>query len=125
MGVRTRAAIFFIAFSAHFLKSATLKTFRGGTKSIQWCGTPLYIKTFAFGICQIASDRLLSGKFIKRHLPGTLPVPILSPLYTCRESAEMISPPNRLATATANSDFPEAVGPTITTILSFDIILLI
>src|SRR3989344_8895947 len=45
-----------------------------------------------------------------------LPEPISSPLYTCLESAEIISPLNFLATFTANALFPLAVGPRITII---------
>lgn len=50
------------------------------------------------------------------HFPGTLPVPILSPLYTWRESAEIISPLYFFASLTANSLLPLAVGPITTTI---------
>jgi len=53
------------------------------------------------------------------HSPATFPVPISIPRYTCRESAEIISPLKRFAIATAKSDFPEAVGPT-TAIIFFD-----
>jgi hypothetical protein len=37
-----------------------------------------------------------------------------SPLYTCRESAEITSPRIRRASLTAKALFPDAVGPTIT-----------
>src|SRR5215470_8556284 len=48
--------------------------------------------------------------------PGpTLPVPMSIPRYTCCESADTTSPPAASATRSASADFPEAVGPTIST----------
>lgn len=44
------------------------------------------------------------------------PVPISKPLYTCLESAEIISPLNFFAIFTARSLLPVAVGPRITKI---------
>src|ERR1700728_2803922 len=46
---------------------------------------------------------------------GTLPVPISKCRYTCVESQTRISPPRRSARSIPNADFPEAVGPRITT----------
>ena len=60
---------------------------------------------------------------------GTLPVPMSIPLYTCLESAEMISAPaissflevdlepSQIARSVARSDFPDAVEPRMTMIL--------
>ena len=49
----------------------------------------------------------------------TFPDPKFKPLYTCRLSAEMISPLKFLASLTATSDLPDEVGPIITMILGF------
>src|SRR3989344_3264111 len=43
-----------------------------------------------------------------------LPVPISRPLYTCRESAEIISPLNFFASLTPKALLPLAVEPTMT-----------
>src|SRR3989344_6862722 len=79
--------------SACFTKSSAVNCRLGGATSSRWWGIP----DISFLV--------------------TFPVPMLSPLYTCRESAEMISPFSFCAKKTPSELLPDAVGPTIAIIL--------
>src|SRR5437763_10079020 len=78
-----------IAARAASRKRAESKASLGATRSRQWCGTRA--RSAAVGLA----------------------VPMSRSRYTCRESADTISPPTRSARSSASALFPLAVGPTM------------
>src|SRR5215471_16157117 len=94
MGSLPRAVISSMSPYALFWKSATEYRVSRSITSIRWCLTPCISPRVSF------------------------PVPISRPRYTCRESADMISPPNRRATATPSALLPDAFVPTMATALA-------
>ena len=94
MGICLLFLISSIYFITLFLKTVTLNSSSGSSSSIRKCGTP-----------HISSSVILA-------------VPIFMCLYTCIESAEIISPPTAFARLIDNDVFPTAVGP-VKTIKSF------
>src|SRR3989344_7505770 len=97
IGIFLSVIIFLIAFSASRLYWAAANCFLGLATSKRWWG-------------------ILAISFLV-----ILPAPISIPLYTCRESAEIISPWNFRASLTANALFPEAVAPAMTIIFAMEL----